>query len=303
MSKKIHILSIIAAAMLWGIISIFSSPLKIAGINPQTITSIRSLGAVIILWLIFGIKDRNLLKINIKDIWMFIGTGIVSFVFFNCCYFTALEKTTTAVSVILLYTSPIFVIIFSAILFKEKLTSIKITALVITIIGCCFVSGAVGGKLNGSVFGIVCGIGSGFFYGLYSIFGRYALNKYSSVTVTLYTFLFAAIASLFIADYSQIGILFSEYDIVISGLMLIAFSTVLPFLLYTFGLSNVETGVAAILATIEPVVGVAAGLFYFGESPSVFKITGIVMVIGAVILLNIKRENIKKEKRSNELQR
>lgn len=289
MNKNIYPISIVFAAILWGIISIFSTPLKLIGISPQTIVAIRSIGAVIILWTIFGIKDRSLFRIDIKDIWMFIGTGIISFVFFNWCYFIALETTTTAVAVVLLYTSPIFVIIFSAILFKERLTKIKITALIFTVIGCGFVTGAVGGELNGSLFGIICGIGSGLFYGLYSIFGRFALNKYASVTVTLYTFLFAAIASLFIVDFSQINILFADTKAIICSLLLVLLSTVSSFLLYTFGLSRVETGVAAILATLEPVVGVMAGLFYFGEAPTAFKIVGIAMIIGASVLLNIRK--------------
>lgn len=288
-SENIYPLCIIAAAILWGIISIFSAPLRLVGITPQTITAIRSIGAAAILWLIFAVKDSSFLKIDIKDVWMFVGTGVISFVFFNWCYFIALETTTTAVAVVLLYTSPIFVIFFSVILFKERLTKIKLAALILTVAGSVFVTGAAEGRLNGSLFGIICGIGSGLFYGLYSIFGKYALNKYSPVTVTLYTFLFAAIASLFIADFSQLNILFADTKAVICCVLLVMISTVFSFLLYTFGLSRVESGAAAILATLEPVVGVMVGFLYFGEAPTIFKIIGIIMIIGAVLLLNIKR--------------
>ncbi len=291
MNKNIYPLSIVLAAIFWGIISIFTAPLRYIGITPQTIVAIRSIGAAALLWIIFGVKDRSLFKIEIKDIWMFIGTGIISFVLFNWCYFIALETTTPAVAVVLLYTSPVFVILFSAILFKEKLKKIKIFALIITVIGSAFVTGAVEGELNGSLFGIICGIGSGLFYGLYSIFGRYALNKYSSVTVTLYTFLFASVASLFIVDFSQFNLLFSDTKAIVASVFLVLLSTVSSFLLYTFGLSKVETGTAAILATLEPVVGVMAGLFYFGEVPTMFKIIGIVMIIGASVLLNIRKRN------------
>lgn len=279
---------IIFAAILWGMISVFSTPLKNAGVSPATITFIRSIGAVIVLWSIFGIKDRNLLKIDIKDIWMFAGTGIISFVLFNTCYFIALEQTTTAVSVVLLYTSPVFVILLSAILFGEKMTGIKFVALVITICGTICVSGVASGSLNGTPFGILCGLGSGFFYGLYSIFGRFALNKYNSVTVTLYTFLFAALASIFIADFSQLDMVFKCGGLALSALCLIIISTITPFLLYTKGLSKVETGVAAILAVIEPVVGVLVGLFLFNEQANFIKLMGIVLIIGATLILNIR---------------
>lgn len=289
MKNSLYSLYIITAAVLWGVISVWSTPFKEAGISPQTIVAIRSFGAVLVLWSIFLIKDRSLFKINIKDIWMFIGTGIISFVLFNWCYFVALEQTSTAVAVVLLYTSPIFIIILSAVLFKEKVTGIKITALIMTILGCAFVTGVVGGSLNGSATGILCGIGSGFFYGLYTIFGRCALDKYSSVTVTLYTFLFAAIGSLFISDFGEFNIILNNNTVVLCSVLLVLLSTVSPFLLYTLGLSRVEAGVAAILATIEPVVGVMVGLFLFSEPPTPLKITGIILVIGASVLLSFRR--------------
>jgi hypothetical protein len=288
MNKNLYSVMIVLGAVLWGMISLFSTPLKENGIYPSTIVTIRSFGAVILLWIVFGIKDRKLLKINIKDIWIFAGTGIISFTFFNWCYFIALEQTTTAVAVVLLYTSPIFIIILSAILFKEKITKLKIVALVMTVVGCACVAGLVGGRLNGSAVGLLCGLGSGLFYGLYSIFGRYGLNKYSSITVTIYTFLFAAIASVFIVDFSQFDIVLNNSTVLINSGLLVVVSTVLPFLLYTKGLSGVETGIAAILATIEPVVGVIVGFTIFGEEPNLIKITGIALVIGASVILNIR---------------
>lgn len=288
MNDKISSLAVIVAAVLWGMISLYSTPLKLAGISAQSIVAIRSFGAVALLWIFFGIKDRELLKIRLKDIWMFVGTGIISFAFFNLCYFIALEQTTPAVAVILLYTSPVFIIILSAILFKEKITGKKLLALVITIIGSVCVTGVLDGELNGSLIGIICGICSGLFYGLYSIFARFALRKYNTITVTLYTFLFAAIAAAFMADYGELAMVFTYSKIPVYSAMLVVFSTVTPFLLYTKGLDGVETGVAAILANLEPVVGVIIGFKVFGEDPNIIKLTGIVLVLLSAVILNIR---------------
>ena len=143
------------------------------------------------------IRDsRKLLRIHLKDIWCFMGTGMVSLAFFNWCYFTAIDKMSLAVAAILLYTSPIFVMLFSLVLFGERLSQRKIIALALTFLGCIFVTDWLGGGGNITPSGVLVGIGAGIGYALYSIFGRFALNKgYDSMTISLYTFIFAALGT------------------------------------------------------------------------------------------------------------
>lgn len=56
--------------------------------------------------------------------------------------------------------------VFSIILFKEKLTRRKVAALILTFIGCAFVTGVVKGSQDTSPLGILAGLGSGFGYAL-----------------------------------------------------------------------------------------------------------------------------------------
>lgn len=79
-----------------------------------------------------------LAKINLRDIWMFIGTGIISVVLFNLFYLTTFTLSSLSVAVMLLYTAPVFVMLLSLLLFKERLTFSKILALCSTISGCLF---------------------------------------------------------------------------------------------------------------------------------------------------------------------
>ena len=52
------------------------------------------------------IKDKNLFKIKLRDLWCFAGTGLLSIVFFNLCYFKEITITSLSVAAILLYTAP-----------------------------------------------------------------------------------------------------------------------------------------------------------------------------------------------------
>lgn len=282
--KNLNYLYIILAGILWGLIGLFTSRLSDGGMTSQDLVAIRAIGAVIVLGMIEGIKDSTQFKINLRDIKYFVGTGIISFVGFNWCYFTCIKECSLSVAVILLYTSPIFVVLLSALLFKEKLTKRKACALLLAVAGCCLVTGIVG-ELKGSVFGIICGIGSGLFYGLYSIFGRYALNKYTSGTVTFYTFVLAALGSLFMCNIINITQYYQNIDMIFYTLLLVIISTVLPFELYTKGLKGVESGVAAILATVEPVVGVLVGVFVLGDNLSLSGGLGVIFIIFAIFIL------------------
>lgn len=281
-------LYIIIAAVLWGIISLFSTELKSVGMSPGSIVAVRSFGAAAVLTVIFFIKDRSLFKIRLKDIKYFIGTGIISFVWFNWCLFTSMNECTTAIAVVLLYTAPVFVVFLSAVLFGEKLTPIKLIALMMTVIGCALVTGIVSGNINGTLFGIICGIGSGLFYGLYSIFGRFALKKYNDVTVTVYTFIFAAIGSIPLCRIGEICSALSEPAGGLTAILIVLVSTVTPFLFYTKGLSGVESGTASILATTEPAVGVLVSVFILHQHLTFASLAGIILIFSSVILLNYK---------------
>ena len=79
--------SVIAAGILWGIINIFVKTLSAAGINPLQISAIRMMVAAICFSLFVLIYDRSKFRIRMRDIWLFICTGIVSIVLFNTCYF------------------------------------------------------------------------------------------------------------------------------------------------------------------------------------------------------------------------
>ena len=141
MGKAKYTLSVIAAGVLWGIISIFIKGMNAGNFTPLQILQLRTIIASAAMALYLFITDKKLLYFKLKDIWMFIGTGVISLTFFSLCYFQTIIESGASVAVILLYTSPIFVILLSLALFRERITAVKLTALVMTFVGCILVSG------------------------------------------------------------------------------------------------------------------------------------------------------------------
>ena len=127
-----------------------------------------------------AIKDKKLLKISIRDFPVFSGLGIISILAMSCTYFIAIKKTSYSVAAILLYTAPVIVSVLSAIFFKEKFGTSKLVALAVAFAGCVLVSGFTGDSRVNAV-GIFFGLMSGLAYALYSIFGKFALEKYNIV--------------------------------------------------------------------------------------------------------------------------
>ena len=281
------VFKILIAGFGWGIIGMFSRPLSAAGLSAVQITCVRSVIVAVGMAVILFVKDRSLLRIQLKDLWMFLGTGLLSIVFFNICYFLTIERATLAAASILLYTAPCFVLLMSAIFFREKITAQKTIALILAFAGCALVSGFSGGRM--SLFALMTGIGSGFGYALYSIFGTLALKKYQPFTVTFYTFL---VASAVMLPMSGVGVIMQVLteDLYVLGnrLALGLISTLLPFIFYTAGLKQMEAGKASVLAFAEPLVAAIAGIMIFKEKLNTQNGAGIGLIFLAILLLNIQ---------------
>lgn len=283
-----------AASVLWGTLVIFVKKLDKAGFSAMDIVCIRSYGSVFFLFPGLLVAQKKLkvpfLRVKLRDCWCFVGTGIFSIVFFSYCYFRNVEISSAAFSSILMYTSPVWVMLMSMVCFRERMTRRKLFALLLALVGCVLVSGIGSGITNVNVHGILLGLGSGIGYGLYTIFGQYALNKgYHPMTVAAYTFLFACVGVL---PFTSLPELVRRLNVSpwywALGLSMAFLVTALSFSLYTMGLRYMEPGRAAVLATLEPIVASLVGVVLYKEELSLMVVTGIVLVLVSSILVTVQ---------------
>jgi drug/metabolite transporter (DMT)-like permease len=262
--------------------------LKALGLDSMEIVALRVLFSAVILVLYLLVRDRSQLKIKLKDIGLFFGTGVLSIVFFNYCYFQAITLIGGAsIPALLLYTAPIFVMVISVFVFKEKITVKKVVCLAVTFLGLALVTGAFSGGEKLSLVALAFGLGSGLGYALYSIFGKFLVDKYSAITITTYTFVVATVFSLPTSGIIPRLAVVCSPKVILLAVALALISTVMPFLLYTKGLNGMEAGKASILATVEPLVATIVGVALFNETLTVVKVIGMAMIFVAIVLLNI----------------
>ena len=289
--KKLAPVFVLSAGILWGLMGIFVRKLGTYGFSSLQIACLRILFGAALFLMITGCYRRELLKIRFRDVGLFLGMGFLSLLLFTVCYFTTIHLASLSVAAILLYTSPIWVMLLSAVCFREKITGRKLMCAAMAFGGCVLVSG-IGSASSLSPMVIVTGLMSAVGYGLYSIFGTIALRKYQPLTVTTYAFLFGAAGAAILCKPTEIITVISSAPNptgLVLLLILTAFVTaVLPYLLYTVGLSHMRASAAAIMASIEPVVATAAGALVFGEGLTIPAFAGIALVLGAIVVLNCR---------------
>ena len=289
MKKGLFSAAVFLSGCLWGTMGYFRRNLGSMGLNSVEIILIRFSFAALLYAVTMCITNPSSFRIKLRDLPCFLGAGILSLLFFSACYFQAMNLMSLSAAAILLYTAPCFVILLSAPIFGEKISPVKIFALLLAFAGCCLVSGVIGAELKISAIGMLYGLGAGIGYALYSIFGKLILRRgYSSSAISFWASLFAAVGAGIIGGVSAPAeIVFSSFGSFTFCLITAVITTYLPYMLYTFGLSGIEAGTASIIASIEPVVATLVGLTVFSEKLSLWSAIGIFLVLAAIVILNI----------------
>lgn len=277
-------LRILAAAAIWGSIGVAGRVAFGGGADPLETAFFRAAIAFLTIAAGVAIWNRPLLRVRRGDLWLFAGFGIISIAAFFFVYLYAISRTSVATAAILLYTAPIWVIVLSSILFHEPLTRGKILAVALAFAGCVLVvRGYDPRSLRLNLPGVLAGLASGFTYGMYSIFGKTALRRYSPLTTLVYALGIGAVALGGAA--AAAGALRGPHSAAAWGAIvyLSLVTTLLAQWLYLSGLDAVEAGRASLVATFEPVVAAILGYVALGEILEIWQIVGGLLVLSAVL--------------------
>ena len=284
-------LFVVLAGIFWGSMGVFVHLLTdYFGLSSLQSSALRIISAAIILFLFVLFYDKKLFAIKWRDVPVLVCNGIFSIFLLTVFYFVSINSDTSmSISAVLLYTAPFMVMFMSCIFLSEKITFQKIIALTVAFGGCLLVSVSEPGYSTPK--GIIFGVLSGVAYALYSIFGKIALKKYHAYTVTFYSFFFASIGAIVLAFLTDLPSAFCSTGKT-SLLVLSVFGTglitaVLPFLLYTKGLSGTSPSKASIMAYMEPISACVFG-YFMGENMTFFMILGIVLTLLSIVLLNVQ---------------
>lgn len=294
--SSIGVIFALLAGTFWGVQNIWVKMLSAYGLEPMQIAFIKTFFAAISLAIIVLIRNPKGLKISIKDIWIFLCTGILATAGFSYFGFYTTVHGGVAISEVLTYTSPVFVMIISAIAFKEKITPKKLVALVMTILGCVLFAGLIGSGYRYDTLVIITGTIGGFCWSLYTIFSRFAIDKYEPFTIITWTFIVASVALAIVGDVPGIVMTTAQSPAVIGwGLCLGVVSAATPYLFYTLAVQKLDPSRASIISSFELIVGALAGMILFNEPHEFSKILGMIIILIAIILLSLNDNGGRKD--------
>ncbi len=264
------------------------------GLQPLTVVAARTALAALILFGLLGVRDRQLLRLRARDIPFFLLFGLICVALLQASWAYAVSLIDVGVAVVLNYTAPAWAALFAWPLLGERINRQKGTALLLTTAGVALIVRIFDVQfLSLNVEGLLWGLGSGVLYGLYSIFVRRALKRYSFWTIVTYTFaiggLFLVLAQLALSPVegspSRVLSALAQPGAVLWLVILALVPTLGGYSLFTFGLRFLEATVATILATIEPVMATLWAALFLGESLTWPQVVGGALVIGGVIAL------------------
>ena len=284
-------LLIFIAGFLWGCIGLFVKELENAGSAPALTAFLRVFFAFIIMLIASYVKggSRSLI-IDRKTLLSCALLGLICHGIYNIFYSLAVTMAGVSISAVLLNIAPVFTLFFSAVLFREKITTIKIIAIVINIFGCVLTA------TNGvfdikalSVVGLLCGAGAGICYALTSVIGKMAADKTDPFVMSMYSYLFAAVfLALWMKPWQQE--IQCNGTIIIWGFLYALIPTAVAYVIYYRGLKNLtENSKAPVIASVETVVAAVVGVTLYMERLGVCSIIGIVLVLFSIVIMNMHR--------------
>ncbi|MBH6947825.1 EamA family transporter [Clostridioides difficile] len=292
------------AGLLWATLGLFGKFLMGNGLTSEQVAFTRLFFGFIVLGVYSSIRTPQILKISKKGIIYSVIIGIICQAMFNLCYFKAIDIAGVSIAAVLLYTSPLFLAIFSKVCYKENITRSKLFSLILCFIGA--IMAVTGGRLNFqglNAFGLLLGVLSAIAYALMPTISKNALKEFSSSTILVYSFLFGAIFMIPSSRPWEILNYAKDLDVLSCMLMLGIVPAALAYIFYAAGISKgVELSVAGVVASVELVGSVIIGCTILGESFSLGKLFGVMlMLISAVVALNLSYDEIRIFYKSNKL--
>lgn len=283
--------SVLAAAVMWASSGTASKALFLSGVTPFQLVQLRVTFATGVLALVLGLFARQHLGIRLGDaasLWV-LGGVLLALVQFTYLY--TISTMPVAAAILIQYTSPVMVALYSVCFWGERLTVAKAVALTLSLLGCYLVVGGYTmSLLKMNAVGATTGVASAVLFAAYSLFGERGMHRYGPWTVSFYAFFFAAVTwNVFEAPFHFIWAGYSptQWGYI---LYIAIVGTLLPFGLFFVGVNHIRSTRASITSTAEPICAGFMAYLLLGEMLEPLQILGGACVVAAIVLLQIQKE-------------
>lgn len=272
------ILFTIISAIGFGTLAIFGRFLYADGLDTISLLFLRFICSAFVLTVILLLRREPLPRGRV--LLQLIGMGAIGYAGQAFTYLSGIKYASAGLVALLLYLYPMLVFLLSAAFLKEKVTWVKVAALIVALIGTALTVGPAGGEFRGIFFGIV----SALIYSVYIIVGSHVMKQVSAIQSSLVIFTSSALVYGTLAAVNGLQLPVSQSGWwSLAGIVTIA--TVIPVVTFLAGIERIGPTNASLLSTLEPVVTVLLAAWLFAERLAPITLIGGALILVAVVVL------------------
>lgn len=276
---------VILASLAFGIMPIWVKLAYGTGLSAYEVLFLRALLGACFLYIIIRYKGVSV-KLKAKQVKILLFAGTVGYAAGLTTLYLAYNYISVGVATALHYLFPVVVMLITVILYKEKFYLAKWIALLLSIFGVYFITAT--GPISLHPVGVLLGLASAFTFAIYVIGVAHPdIKVIDSLVLAFYVCVISAVSSLVLILFR------GEWPIGLTGeglfyVTLVAFfCTALALIFFIRGIHLVGPANASILATLEPIVSIVAGILIFKERISLQIALGCILVLSAVFVLTL----------------
>ncbi len=266
-------------------------------IDPLILSQSRTTFSFIVLLIaLVLLRGWNRLRLPVSDFRRMFVLGILGVAASNYLYYLAIQRTDVATAIILQYTAPILVLLYTVARGLQKPTVQRIAAVGLAVTGIALVIGIFGSTgFRLDAIGVIAALGAAFSFAFYNVGGHSILARYDRWTVLLYVILSASLFWIVVNPPWKIAAAHYSVD---QWLFLLVFSLVsvlAPFSLYFAGLQHLEPTRAIVVSCLEPVFSIVIAAVALGEIVRPLQTVGIVLVLVAIVVVQLPDRRLHEE--------
>ena len=291
--RTLGFLAALGATIIYGLNHTIAKNVMPIYITPFGFILLRVLGAAILFWVVsLFIKPE---KIKKKDWPRLITCSFLGMVINMLAFFKGLELSTPVNSSVIITISPIIVFIFSAILLKEKIQSLKTIGIISGFVGAVILvlyTSKTGINAPNIPLGNVLFIVNSFAYGLYLVLVKPLIEKYNIITLLKWLFLLAIFLNLPLTFNEFISVKWTDLpinDAVLPMLFVVVGTTFCTYLFNAYALRTLSPSTVSSFIYLQPIVGIVYAVSTKSDTLSIVSVTGMILIFIGIYLVTKKK--------------
>jgi drug/metabolite transporter (DMT)-like permease len=284
------VVRIVLATMLWSSSSLLIYQLtSVYRLTPLQVSTWRVVLVLPIVVGVIAVRRPSAFGLRSQDLPWYIAAGISGVTLSYVTWATSVHINTPAVAAALSFSAPAFVALGDRLLFRTRLYTFQIAAIVVNLVGCSLAAGIYSpAELVRSPAGLLVGLSNGLAFSTYTLLGRgmARTGRRDALTTLLYMFAFGALGLLLWGLPTEGRALFDLHMNAKGWLLLAGLATgptLLAYALFNSSLKDLPATVAVLSTTLEPPLVAILAFFLLGRTIAPLQWVGIGLIVSAVI--------------------